>query len=682
VSDAAARDAERGVTHNKETINGARQAYCHCRSEIAHNVSGYTKMISITAIALSILSLLLSVGGFLYAFKQSKNVDEDGNELDDGQPTGMRDSIMSMVDDGQEEYELRQKLLTEFVGTFYLCFTVAFSRYMSPVYCSAQASMTLSGCPSFAGLAIGVSLMCMVYAGGHISGANYNPTVTLMLMFCRKIDLLTGFSYIITQILAALSAAGLAAHFMGSKNIVVPAVNIETTLEQAFGVEFVYALLLCLVVLSTACMKRTCNNSYYGFAIGFVIVSSAYVGGPISGGAFNPAVGFMPLVASTYNRAGIAESDEWWVYSVSGMFASLVASAFYYAVLDPFETFTNVQCKASHRNSDGPRENDVCRIRSGLPAMVNGSPPDLEPDRSYAVLHRGQEFTFHGKDLTVVVGRTFGPFPQQDLAAFAVEFVGTFYLCLVASLAGIAGVFGPLAVGSVLSVVVYFGGHISGGMYNPAVTFAVFLWDRRPGTTGTDKFSVLKLVCYWVFQLGGSFFAAFVADQLSFSAGFPHKGKTSSGEAFLLEALATMALVYVVLNTACIPTNSTKEIGLGFTVPNHFFGMSIGLTVFSMATFCGNVSGGAFNPAVGTGLPVFHGHYKDVWIYWAAPLTGALMAVLGTYVSQAKIEYAQPLATETPATTPMPSGSGGGIQMQETSFVGDGQRDSYRVDNL
>ena len=52
----------------------------------------------------------------------------------------MRDSIMSMVDDGQEEYELRQKLLTEFVGTFYLCFTVAFSRYMSPVYCSAQVS--------------------------------------------------------------------------------------------------------------------------------------------------------------------------------------------------------------------------------------------------------------------------------------------------------------------------------------------------------------------------------------------------------------------------------------------------------------------------------------------------------------------------------------------------------------
>ena len=92
----------------------------------------------------------------------------------------------------------------------------------------------------------------------------------------------------------------------------------------------------------------------------------------------------------------------------------------------------------------------------------------------------------------------------------------------------------------------------------------------------------------------------------------------AEGFAVITELTYTFALASVVLHVA---TTKAQE-------GNSFFGLAIGFTVAAAAVAAGGVSGGAFNPAVGTALPAVHGHGKDIWIYWVGPLVGAAIAGL------------------------------------------------------
>jgi aquaporin Z len=196
------------------------------------------------------------------------------------------------------------------------------------------------------------------------------------------------------------------------------------------------------------------------------------------------------------------------------------------------------------------------------------------------------------------------------------EFIGTYFLVLVIGLAVTGSVaMGPLAIGVVLAVAVYMGGHVSGAHYNPAVSTAVVLRGAMPKG---------DFVPYVLAQLLGSLAAAATV-QLVTGLTFAPAPAPASGLVgpFILEVLFTFLLALVVLNTAA--TAATKG--------NSYFGLAIGGTVMTGAFVAGGISGGAFNPAVGTGPILFQafagaGGLEHLWLYIVAPLIGGVLAAV------------------------------------------------------
>ncbi len=195
---------------------------------------------------------------------------------------------------------------------------------------------------------------------------------------------------------------------------------------------------------------------------------------------------------------------------------------------------------------------------------------------------------------------------------YIVEFIGTFFLVLTIGccvVIGGAGVIAPLAIGSVLMVMIYAGGHISGGHYNPAVTLGVWIRGRC---------AMSEVVPYWVSQVIGAALAAVALNYLKGDAS-PKPMVVRIGPALLAEFLYTFALVYVVINSA-----TAKG-----TANNSFYGLAIGFTVLAGAFSVGSISGGAFNPAVAIGISIMGlSAWPNLWIYLVSNLAGGLVAGL------------------------------------------------------
>jgi aquaporin Z len=199
---------------------------------------------------------------------------------------------------------------------------------------------------------------------------------------------------------------------------------------------------------------------------------------------------------------------------------------------------------------------------------------------------------------------------------YLTELIGTFFLVFTIGMTVIepgVGSLAPIAIGSALMVMIYAGGHISGGHFNPAVTLGVFLRGRCP------KGDVIP---YWLAQVAGALLAALAVKMLK-DPGVLDKLITTGpikikfGPALLAEFLFTFALVYVVLNVA-----TSKD-----TAGNSNYGLAIGFTVMTGAFAVGGVSGGAFNPAVAIGaclLKLFA--WQNLWVYLVANLAGGATA--------------------------------------------------------
>jgi aquaporin Z len=197
--------------------------------------------------------------------------------------------------------------LTEFIGTFFLVFTIGLAVH--------------SGSP-FAPLAIGSALMIMVYMGGHISGGHYNPAVTLAVAMRNKLPMAQMVPYWISQILGALAAAWMAFVVTGGTFAPAPGEGVSTM--QALLVEFFYTFALASVVLNAATHSKTAGNSFYGLAIGFTVATGAFAGGAISGGAFNPAVGIGPIVTNAMLGGG--GYGNLWLYLVGPLAGGALAA--------------------------------------------------------------------------------------------------------------------------------------------------------------------------------------------------------------------------------------------------------------------------------------------------------------------------------------------------------------------
>ena len=187
--------------------------------------------------------------------------------------------------------------LTEFIGTFFLVLTIG---------------LTVVGGTEFAPLAIGAALMVMVYMGGHISGAHYNPAVTLAVFMRGKLEGGSVAPYMLSQVAGAFLATVVVQLVLGST--FAPAPSPEATTMAALLVEILYTFALALVVLNVATADATSGNSFYGLAIGFTVAAGAFAGGPVSGGAFNPAVGTGPILA--HAMLGGGGVGDLWLYLV------------------------------------------------------------------------------------------------------------------------------------------------------------------------------------------------------------------------------------------------------------------------------------------------------------------------------------------------------------------------------
>ncbi len=193
---------------------------------------------------------------------------------------------------------------------------------------------------------------------------------------------------------------------------------------------------------------------------------------------------------------------------------------------------------------------------------------------------------------------------------YIAEFIGTFFLVLTIGCSvviGGAGVIAPLAIGSILMTMIYAGGHISGGHFNPAVTLGVWLRGRAASR---------EVIPYWLAQLIGAVLASAIVNYLKGdSVAKPMVLKV--GPALVAEFLFTFALVYVVLNSATARNNAG----------NSFYGLAIGFTVMAGAFAVGSVSSAAFNPAVAVGISIMGlSSWSNIWIYLLANFSAGVFA--------------------------------------------------------
>jgi aquaporin Z len=205
---------------------------------------------------------------------------------------------------------LSRKLTVEFIGSFFLMFTVG---------------MAVATAGNLAPLAIGGVLMVMVFAGGHISGAHYNPAVSTAVLVRGGMVVADFLPYVVTQSVAAI-VAGLLVRGLGYAPDAPAAVAGTGTM---LVVELLFTFALAYVVLNVATAKDTANNSFYGLAIGSTLATGAFAAGSLTGAVFNPAVA---LGASVL---GVLAWSHIWIYLLAELVAgSLAAGVFLFTQPD------------------------------------------------------------------------------------------------------------------------------------------------------------------------------------------------------------------------------------------------------------------------------------------------------------------------------------------------------------
>lgn len=198
-----------------------------------------------------------------------------------------------------------RKYLVEFIGTFFLIFTVG-------------ATLLLGGSGVIPAIAIGLILMVMVYAGGHISGGHYNPAVSMAAAMRGALSWKHLAPYWLAQILGALAAAFLIRHVA-----VIPAAPdaVVFNLKSLIAAEFLFTFALCYVVLLTATSRYTEGNSYYGLAIGATVTAGIFaVGGTLCMAAFNPAVALSAMAMGMFGAKVV------WITILTNLAAGIIAA--------------------------------------------------------------------------------------------------------------------------------------------------------------------------------------------------------------------------------------------------------------------------------------------------------------------------------------------------------------------
>ena len=204
------------------------------------------------------------------------------------------------------------KYIVEFIGTFFLVLIIG-----------------LTGNP----IAIGLGLSVLIYMGGHISGAHYNPSVSLAMFINNELDLRNLGLYVLSQLLGA-TVATFFVIILGNSDFSV--VSNTENITNLLIAEILFTFLLVFVILNVALNKNLKGNQYFGFAIGLTVMTGAFAVGDISGAVFNPAVSFGPSLISIIDPQGIGgnESSDFFIYYlITGVIGSIIASYIYKKVI-------------------------------------------------------------------------------------------------------------------------------------------------------------------------------------------------------------------------------------------------------------------------------------------------------------------------------------------------------------
>ena len=200
------------------------------------------------------------------------------------------------------------KYIIEFLGTFFLVLIIGLSQ--NP-------------------LAIGLGLAVLVYMGAHISGAHYNPVVSLAMLINDQIELKEFSFYLASQLLGSVVAT----YFITLLGNDFEVISNTNDISSFFLAEILFTFLLVFVILNVALNKNLEGNQFYGLAIGLTVTAGAFTVGNISGAVFNPAVSFGPSLFSFVDPqvvgSNISSSDFFIYYLISGIIGSVIASYLY-----------------------------------------------------------------------------------------------------------------------------------------------------------------------------------------------------------------------------------------------------------------------------------------------------------------------------------------------------------------
>jgi aquaporin Z len=201
------------------------------------------------------------------------------------------------------------KYPAEFLGTFVLVFVIILTT-VAP------------GASAAAPFAIGLGLAIMIYALGHVSGAHFNPAVSLALHFRNEGKMSDFLYYVASQVAGGLAGAYIA--LIIKSDAIINTASFQFT--PALLAEFIFTFILAFVVLNVATAKKNEGNSFYGLAIGGTVTTGALSVGSISGAVFNPAV-TMALFFT-----GIMPQELFVSYIAVQLFAGIVAAGLFKAL--------------------------------------------------------------------------------------------------------------------------------------------------------------------------------------------------------------------------------------------------------------------------------------------------------------------------------------------------------------
>jgi len=453
-----------------------------------------------------------------------------------------------------------KQLLSEFLGTFLLVFTVS-------CHVLNEAPDT-----TFVALSIASVLMITVYAMGPVSGANFNPAVTLAITLSKKKEWTECLHYVISQLAGALCASVMACLLWGNGEVHFGPPFDVIAMLSVFLVEAFYTAMLCFVVLSTACVEK--SNQYFGLAIGFVIVAGGSAGGWVSGGAFNPAVALGINMSAFFHSLHMG----WFVFYWAAECIGACIAAALFAFLRP-----------------GEFEGDA----------KGQDPGEVELGKKLVAEALGTCV------LVVTVGLNVLK-PAEAANPDAILSIAASLLCMVYAL-----------------------GPVSGAHLNPAVTVAVALRKGPEAFPSATALAYIAAQLGGGIFAGLAYFtmSAFHSFPLGHPDGYPVVDWPLSGSWFgvaLAEFTFTFLLAYVVLATATVSTPAAGDmfgLAIGFAVVAGAYaispisGGSLNPAV-SVAIDLTHLMGFAINNAS------FHSRFWHCAVYSAFELLGGVLAAV------------------------------------------------------